>query len=193
MHAKRTFPIIVALSLLFTVAISSHHATADDQVVVNGQALGPQDVQNLQSIVGQVWPGRYWYDTVSGLWGYEGGPAMGQIASGLQAAPLASNASGSGTGTFVNGREIHPIEYKRIADAYGYVLPGRFWMDANFTAGYEGGPPAFSLAGSGGSGGQGGGGVHSYEGAGGRTEMMHSMGSDGCIDVAVEGAHWSSC
>lgn len=182
---------LLLASLLIAPAFHARTALAAGNVVVNGQALTPEEVQSLAAVVGEVRPGHYWYDSMSGLWGYVGGPSVGQIMPGLRGAPLAANASGrSGTGTFINGRELHPIEMQKIADAYGFVLPGRFWMDAQFNAGYEGGPVQFNISRAAGGGC---GSVSSLENSAGRTSMMTGFGCDGCIDISTGSGHWSNC
>lgn len=52
-------------------------------VVINGRVLHPIDVMALQRI-GAAFPGRYWLDA-HGNFGYEGGPALGNLvaAAGL--------------------------------------------------------------------------------------------------------------
>lgn len=47
-------------------------------VFVNGRELHPLDVSALQQILGQIFPGRYWLDA-QGNFGYEGGPALGNL------------------------------------------------------------------------------------------------------------------
>lgn len=58
-------------------------------VFVNGRELHVQDVLALQQLVGVVLPGRYWLDAYGNV-GYEGGPAL------LNLAVLAQQASGGG-------------------------------------------------------------------------------------------------
>lgn len=51
------------------------------------------------------------------------------------------DASGAaGTGVVVNGRELHPVDIQGLQQLLGAVIPGRYWMDAYGTFGYEGGP-----------------------------------------------------
>lgn len=59
-------------------------------VFVNGRELHPTDVALLVSVLGPVYPGRYWlrYD---GFYGVEGGPALGNLIALAQRA-----AGGSG-------------------------------------------------------------------------------------------------
>ena len=135
---------------------------------------------------GVIPAGSYWYDPVSGFWGAQGGPSSGQIMPGLAlGGPLQANASGnSGTGVFINGRQIHQQEYYYLVQQFGSVAPGRYWLNAQLIGGYEGGPATFNLNAqasnsSGGSGGGSGYNVNTYGG---------SLMSDGnCSGVLLPG------
>lgn len=132
-----------AFAILF--AASSAHA----QLVINGTALNEETRAALASAYGAAPDGAYWYDAASGLWGADKGPSVGRILPGLPLGVLAANASGGGdgklTGVFINGREIHPQEFALLVQMFGYVNPGRYWLGANLTGGYEGGPAIFDL------------------------------------------------
>lgn len=119
----------------------------EPMVVVNGEKLNPQQIRQLISAGISVAPGRYWYDHLSGLWGYEKGPTMGQLTPGLPAAPMPENISTEGMGTqvFINGRQLHPKECQYLFALYGRVIPGRYWMNAQGVGGFEGGPPFFNI------------------------------------------------
>ena len=88
--------------MFFLLAAAAAFAAQDPApIVVNGQELTPAEYQQIRTL-GQkyrvkVMPGRYWYDRVSGLWGYEGNPAMGAILPGLNLggalSPRASNGA----------------------------------------------------------------------------------------------------
>ncbi len=172
---------------------AAHRQTTPDArasgVFVNRTALSPQALAALTAKYGPVPPGRYWYNSASGLWGKEGGPFSGRIAPGLAlGGPMPPDISGGGTGTFINGREIHPAEYQALLRAFGVVYPGRFWLRPDGWLGPEGGGPLVNLAaaGSGGSG-------SSYSRQGG------SVGSDanGCSYFSGTGSNyaqtWSNC
>jgi hypothetical protein len=120
------------------------------EVLVNGAPLEAQIQRALELRYGtDLLPGRYWYDSLSGLWGLEGGPSLGQILPGLPLGTLAADASVKSfwqhTFVFVNGREIHAREYSYLQGLFGSVNPGRYWLNAQGVAGYEGGPPLFDL------------------------------------------------
>jgi len=81
-------------------------------VFVNGARLEDSARQSLERGYGvPIKPGRYWYDSVSGVWGLEGGPAEGQIHPGLRlGGTLKRDASKGRTGVIVNGRELHALD-----------------------------------------------------------------------------------
>jgi hypothetical protein len=87
----------------------------------------------------------YWYDNISGAWGTRGGPTRGFSYSGLNlGGTLKANASGGGTGVFINGRELHPRDVSGLQKCTK-VNPGRYWVAANGIGGCENGPPFFNL------------------------------------------------
>jgi hypothetical protein len=91
--------------------------------------------------------GHYWYDTICGAWGVEGGPTAGFIYSGLKLpGPMPEDISRGGTGIFINGREIHPLDQVAFQKIFGYTIPGRYWLDAHGNLGPEGGAPIANLA-----------------------------------------------
>ncbi len=144
--------------LLWTSPLHAYHGIAGGSILVNGQELSSRDGAALMQWYGPIPAGRYWYDPVSGLWGPEGGPSTGQIVPNLPlGGPLRADASNSRTGVFVNGREIHYQELAYLQQLYGYVNPGRYWLNANMIGGHEGAPATFDLraAGAGGGGGSG--------------------------------------
>ena len=140
----------------------AYHQIAGGPILVNGQELTSEQGQGLMQLYGPIPAGHYWYDRFSGLWGPAGGPSSGQILPDLDlGGPLQANASGGGTGVFINGRELHPLEVQRLLQLYGSVTPGRYWMNAQLIGGFEGEPASFDLnaaataAGGGYGGGQG--------------------------------------
>ncbi len=176
------------------------------QVIVNGEPLTQQQVDALIALYGVVYVGRYWYDPKSGLYGAEGQPAMGQLQPGLSVnGPLKPSASGGGagalTGVFINGREIHPQEYAFLMQIYGQVIPGRYWMDATGTGGFEGGPPFFNVAAAAqqstafNNGAYGGGqhDSHYMPWIGGQSGTGVGRASDGCVYVSQGGYSADFC
>jgi hypothetical protein len=89
---------------------------------------------------------EYWYDRTCGAWGLQGGPTLGFIPAGLDlGGPLQPEASGTGTGIFLNGREAHPQDVLALQSVLGPITPGRYFIDAQGNAGHEGGPPVVNL------------------------------------------------
>lgn len=155
-------PLAVLLACLCAAPAIAYHQIAGGAIVVNGVELNAEQGQGLIRLYGPIPAGDYWYDPYSGLWGAAGGPSTGQILPGLElGGSLRADASGGGTGVFVNGRELHPLEVQRLMQIYGSVTPGRYWMNAQLVGGFEGGPASFDLraataaAGGGYGGGQG--------------------------------------
>ena len=132
--------------MLVILSCTAPLAWADD-VFVNGVRLDDATIGALEDAYGvDVTPARYWYDPVSGVWGLEGGPGLGQIHPGLRlGGPLRANASNGDTGVFVNGRQLHRLDVAALLRCTP-VYPGRYWIAANGVGGYEGGPPMFNLA-----------------------------------------------
>ena len=119
------------------------------KVFVNGKALPVKTVQALERAYRvPIAPGRYWYDTVSGAWGNEGGPIGGQMMPGLRlGGPLKANASRGDSGVFINSRQLTRGEVSRLQQACRTpVRQGRYWVNAQGVGGVEGGPAAFNLA-----------------------------------------------
>jgi hypothetical protein len=143
---KRAFPSAAAAVLTLALAAFTVMA-ADGDVVVNRQALDSTTRQTLEQAYGvPITPGRYWYDTVSGVWGLEGGPAAGQIHPGLRlGGPLRQDASNGHTGVVVNGRELHHLDVAALQRCTP-VIPGRYGVLANGVGGPEHGPATFNLA-----------------------------------------------
>lgn len=112
------------------------------------------DARALQRIYGvRVAGNRFWYDAVSGAWGYDGLPAAGQIAPFLRiGGPIRADASGGETRVAVNGRWLHPSELRYLNQRFGSVAPGYYYLFANGAYGVVGGPILGNLkAGGGGS------------------------------------------
>jgi len=116
-------------------------------VVVNGKALGAADLARAREIYGLgIPPGDYWYDRVLGAWGVRGSQTLGFIAPGLElGGDLQADASGGGTGIFVNGRELHAYDVLALQQITGPIMPGRYFIIAEGLAGPEGGPVLWNL------------------------------------------------
>ena len=173
---RRMTLLLGALSL---GAVAAQPAQAQDRVVVNGKRVSQEQFSRELGRLGITLPapvpdGDYWYDQVSGLWGVRGGPTMGQMAPGLNlGGQLQTDASGRGSGIFINGRELHMLEVLYLQQVFGVAIPGRYWMNAQGIGGMEGGPPAFNLVAAAQA--QSGGGGNSYT----RRGLFGSTGSDG--------------
>jgi len=108
-----------------------------NRVQLDAAALEALESQNNLPIAN----GRYWYDVNTGAWGVEGGPTAGLIYPGLPLpAPMPADISGGGTGIFINGREIHPLDQQALYQLFGVTYRGDFWMDSQGYLGYVGGP-----------------------------------------------------
>jgi hypothetical protein len=112
------------------------------QVHVNRVQLDTAALEELESQNDlPIADGRYWYDVDTGAWGIEGGPTAGLINPGLPLpTPMPPDISGRGTGIFINGREIHPLDQQALYQLFGVTYRGNFWMDAQGNLGYVGGP-----------------------------------------------------
>jgi hypothetical protein len=106
--------------------VAAHHEFSGGPILVNGQKPDSQKGYALMRDYGAIAAGNYWYDPVSASWGNSGGSTAARIAPGLDlGSRLQANASGGGTGVFINGREIHRSEYGTALQLYGSVIPGR--------------------------------------------------------------------
>jgi hypothetical protein len=110
-------------------------------VLVNRKALREEEIRAFEAqFQVRIMDGKYWYDAACGAWGMDGGPCMGFLPAKLAlGGPLPADASGGGTGVFVNGRELHPMDVAAL-QRITVVQPGRFWVDAFGNCGYEGNP-----------------------------------------------------
>ena len=83
-------------------------------------AKGVGIIAQLEAFAGVRLPdGEYWYDAKSGASGSVGGPMVALLPPGLSlGGALRADASGGGkgnvTGTFVNGRELHPTDVANL-------------------------------------------------------------------------------
>jgi len=102
-------------------------------VYVNGRQMSPQELQQHQSTYNAtVQPGHYWYDPVSGLYGFWGREPTGYIRTGHSYGRAPVNASNGNTGIYLNGRHINGVEAARWQALFKQVIqPGRYWLDGN--------------------------------------------------------------
>lgn len=112
----------------------------DGQVIINGNKLSYAQINELESIYGfKPLPGNYWYDSISGLYGVIGFGAYGFMFAGHNFGDLDPNASNGNSNVFVNRRHLPQMEWIVWSQLLGYMIePGRYWLDANGNAGYEG-------------------------------------------------------
>jgi hypothetical protein len=116
----------------------------------NGHALDANGIATLAQLEAayrtHLPDGAYWYDPMCGAFGAWGGPVLVILPAGLAlGGPVPANASGRGTGIFVNGREIHAFDALYLQHLLGPIKPGRYFTDAYGNAGLEGGPVLVNL------------------------------------------------
>ncbi len=143
-------PIINPWTVLLLVFVSTqtfaYQNLSGGPIFVNGAELEKHQGRALIILYGQIPAGNYWYDPISGLWGEIGGPSKGQFLPHMGlGGDLDPQASGGGTGIYVNGREIHALELNNLQERYGEIQPGRYWMNARLVGGREGEPAIFNL------------------------------------------------
>ena len=141
----KTVLTLLLCSTTLSTGCVSHDFSGDvsaDSVIVNGRVLEERELANLESIYGQrPQSGRWWYDGRSGLFGPEGGAAVGFMFAGHDLGLPAPNASGGTSEISINGRRLTEGEVKQLAAMTGgYVFPGSFWLDSAGNIGAEGHP-----------------------------------------------------
>ena len=101
-------------------------------VFINRVELSEEKLSALEKQYNTTIPnGRFWYDSRAGAWGVEGGPTIGFIVAGLDVpGPMPSDISGTGTGIFINGREIHAADQMALHQLLGVTYQGRYLLDA---------------------------------------------------------------
>jgi hypothetical protein len=111
-------------------------------IFINGRQLTPNQIREIKSMYGvDPVPGRFWYDSRSGLYGYVGREALGYIRPGHNFGPMPSSASNGNTGVFINGRQLNKLEVAYLRLIFGVVYTGRWWLDGNTgNIGQEGNP-----------------------------------------------------
>jgi hypothetical protein len=133
---------VLAFTALSVILASSVAYGQPASVYVNGRALSYAEIRALAYEYGAPpLPGRYWYDTRSGLYGLQGGRTLGMIRPGYNFGPLARNASGGNTGLLLNGRELDVVEAAYFQQQLGARVSGRWWLDGyTGLVGIEGDP-----------------------------------------------------
>jgi hypothetical protein len=142
-------PAALGVILGLTAIVAGAQSAPARRIRINGRTLTASQFSNLEAVERHYrvrFPDNdYWYDSRSGAAGLWNGPTLGALPPGLDlGGPMPVNCSGGGTGVFVNGRELHPLDVAGLRQL-GPVLPGRYWVDANGTFGFEGGPPLGNL------------------------------------------------
>ena len=109
-----------------------------NNLVVNDESVDPALIGQLEQRYGVKFvPGNYWYDKMTGAFGLKGGPCTGLGVAGLSVGgTLKTNASTGGTGVYINGRDLHPLDVAGL-QTFMQPQPGRYWMDAAGNFGYE--------------------------------------------------------
>ncbi|MBI3405016.1 MAG: hypothetical protein HY046_06120 [Acidobacteria bacterium] len=102
------------------------------EIFVNDRKLNQTQIDELTRTYGAApWPGRYWYDSRSGLFGFWGREAAGYLRTGHNFGPLSPRASNGNTDVFINGREINMAEALFCQQLFGAVYRGKWWLDGN--------------------------------------------------------------
>jgi len=153
-----TFLLLLGASLLFVSCGAADPAAppvvAERAVQINNHALDVAGMATLTQLEvaykTRLSDGAYWYDPACGAFGTWGGPTVVCVPAGLVlGGPLPANASGVGSGIFINGREIHAFDALYLQHLLGPIQPGRYFTDAMGNAGLEGGPVLVNLVAAG--------------------------------------------
>jgi hypothetical protein len=133
----------LALGLAAMAAFSQE--PSGRRIRFNGRALTAVEMDRLQAVERyyrvRIPDNDYWYDNRSGAAGFWNGPALAAIPSGLGlGGPMPADCSGGGTGVFVNGRELHPLDVAALRSLLGPVYRGRYWLNGDGSYGIERGP-----------------------------------------------------
>jgi hypothetical protein len=146
--------VLVALTALLACTASADPAPPARKLAFNAQPLdakGLAIIAQLEAFAGvRVPDGAYWYDPASGASGPAGGGMVAVLPPGLPlGGKLRADASGGGTGkltgTFINGRELHPDDVARLRTFLPSVAQGRFLVDGRGNVADEHGRFWFNL------------------------------------------------
>jgi len=180
--------------MLLSVALLPTRADSQSRhVFVNGIQLPDSQLLALEQVSRiRIPDAAYWYDRVSGAWGFSGGPTVGFTLAGLDlGGPLRADASNGTTAVFINGRQLPVQDVLALQQLLGAVYAGRYWVDAQGNAGLEGGPPLINLvavARARAAQGYGGGAYSAYTRSGG----MFGSDGNGCLVYADKDVSYSS-
>jgi len=91
----------------------------------------PLTERQLRALPVRLPDGDYWYDRSCGAFGRWKGPIAGFLRPGLDlGGPMTRDCSGGGTGVFVNGRELHPLDLLVLSRIVGTLRPGHYRLSA---------------------------------------------------------------
>ena len=135
----RCFLINLPLTSLFFGFLMNLGMAQPNAVVVNGRAVSQQTLTQLGL---PIPPGRYWYDSMCGAWGQEGGSTQGVIQPNLPLpGPLRRDASNGDSGVIINGREATRRDVMLLSQHLRrQVAPGRYSLGASGELKSEGAP-----------------------------------------------------
>ena len=74
--------LVVCLMMIFCTGLATSAAAYHSSgcIIVNGVRLSAEQITVLERVEGgQIPCGRYWLDTATGIWGFEGGPPQGRL------------------------------------------------------------------------------------------------------------------
>jgi len=127
------------LSLGFIAALANAQS-ALRSITINGHALTARQMAQVEAVERRygvrIRDAAYWYDARSGATGFWNGPVVAAMPPGLDFGPMPAGCSGGGTGVFVNGRELNPLEVQSLS-GLGPVYRVHYWLDANGDFGFE--------------------------------------------------------
>jgi hypothetical protein len=138
--ADRSVPPLGGLKLLSSQASPQRFFTIRERVLINGEPLAGSQINDMEQRYGLApRPGRYWYDSKSGMYGVVGFPAYGFMMPGHDLGPVSSQASNGNSGVRINGRELCISEWSLWSlMLQSLIQEGAYWLDASGNIGLEG-------------------------------------------------------
>jgi len=113
---------LLTLLIIFLTACGGGSDSKD--IIINGQVLTEEQKEEFLEWYGVLPdPGRYWYDSVSGLTGVVGSEAAASLDPDLPLGQVARNASKGDTGVIVNGRELTQNEVDFLEALFEVDIP----------------------------------------------------------------------